>query len=132
MKYFDYYEHQEGPPFGVVETRQYELKLRQELADDKSLTTEERYKRLQDIPRLAHDYSIKANEKYYAEDKRLEDEFYNDMREDLGYGKILTEDGCRELEAFARSYADSTELSDVFWMTSEVASLIVNLDGKRK
>lgn len=57
----------------------------------------------------------KARDAYRKEDARLKDEFFNDAREDLGYGSLYSENQCLLLESHAWDAGHAEGFQNVFW-----------------
>lgn len=69
----------------------------------------------------------KANEPYYAELKRLRAEFWADMREELGYSKLLSETTVKSLENIADDYAHcdgSNEFEGIYDTMKQIAEIV--------
>lgn len=100
MREFNYYrtnKYEYHDPYTI------KRRLKKEL-DEKPLTVEDRKKQESELQSIATAESRKLNQPYYAEQRRLDDEFWADAREEIGYCGYLDEKGVQILEH--RAYED--------------------------
>lgn len=113
MKDFDYYQNPDMPYFGYEERKQYEQNLRNQI-NETPMTAYERQEALDQSWKDTREYSNKQNAPYVKKQKDLEQEFWIDAREELGYDQFLSEKGCAILEQKGWEDGHSSGFSEIY------------------
>lgn len=71
-----------------------------------------------------HPRNKKAQQAYHDDNARLRDEFFADARKELGYGDLLTDEGCQHLESQAWSDGHSGGYGDIFCALCDLCGLV--------
>jgi hypothetical protein len=125
MKNLDYYSDVKAKYLSYEERKAYEDNLINQINNEK-LTLEERKEKLKEVKAKVREYEKEYNKEYSEQVQNLTGEFWQDIREELGYDQILNEDGCRffESEAYERGHAYG--FSSIY---SEAQDLMTFLEG---
>lgn len=121
MKDWDYYRNPKDLEyFGRKTETEYKERLIHEINSD-PLTAADRIKRLGSVKALVRNHMEELNAPYNAELKRLEDEFWHDAREEIGYPMWLNKDGVASLEHRAYEDGHSNGFSEIFWHLQDLS-----------
>lgn len=129
MKDFDYYRYRADEVLPSLSEKKRELIYD---IDQQRLTAEERRVALADAPIKARAWFNEAIKPYREAERKLQEEFWADCREDLGYDKFLGPKGVAALEGKAWEDGHAHGFYDVYNHLSELCDLVVVLFSDHK
>lgn len=126
MKPFAYYRT-------VIAEYPDRYKFKQKLVDDINntpMTAAQREAALARVDAAVTEWFKEAIKPYQEESGRLEQEFWDDCREELGYGDMLTPAGLSALEYYAYEKGHAHGFSSVYDELTSVVNLMKRLRGE--
>lgn len=123
MKKFEYYNSPKTPFFGFEESKRMRNKLIKEI-DEKPMTKAERTEAIREVDNTVKKHAEKKNEFYREQCNVLEKEFWNDAREDLGYGKLFNEKGVKAIEHMAYERGHAYGFSSIYNELQEIVDFV--------
>ena len=122
MKDWNYYREPAGIPyFGYEETKAFENGLRAEI-NDKPMTAAQRETALADVKRQVREHAAEQNKPYNEAKAKLEQEFWADAREELGYTDFLNDEGVSALEYKAYEDGHSSGFPEIFCQLQDLVT----------
>jgi len=132
MKSWTYYRnptYENGcliPYFGYKETQLYK-KERLKVIDDELMTAEGRTSATKNLAKEVRELVKDKNAGFNKKLKELEEEFWRDAREDLGYDSFLTEEGVKILEGKAWGEGHSSGYSEVYGCLQDLSEFVISI-----
>ncbi len=128
MKSWEYYNEN---PHAYPRSREFKDKLLADIANQR-LTEAERQAALADVPRHVNERIKAAAAPYNAHAAKLEAEFWDDAREELGYEKFLLPAGVSALEYEAYQHGHSAGFCEIYGCLCDLSALAKVLVENKK
>jgi hypothetical protein len=131
MKDWNYYDTPQAAYFGFEYSNNYRQELIARIEQDK-LTAEERKEALARVGDQVRKHMRELNQPHNDESVRLLREFWEDARQELGYGDRLESRGVAALEDVAYEEGHAYGLSEVFSRLRDLVSLMEDILANQK
>jgi hypothetical protein len=123
MRTFDYYVTTNEKQFNHCDKMSY-IKSQTDKINEAKLTSKEREDSLKNLPKESKKWLDTANFPHTNRLKELNEEFWQDCREDLGYEKFLNEDGVNALEGRAWDEGHSCGYANVYSCLEDLVEFV--------
>lgn len=126
----DFSKYENKVPYVSIKVQANYLKSILKKIDNEKLTTKERIKKEKQADVKANQWAKEQNQKYNANSNKLEEQFWKDCREDIGYNEYLNEKGCKHLENIAWDRGHAYGYQEVYNCLVELEELIYDIVSK--
>lgn len=129
MKDWKYYSTPVFPYCGFKEEQEYREKIIAEI-NDVPMTASEREAALKEVTARVRKYRQEQNKPYKEAQAKLDQEFWQDARDELGYAEFLSAEGVSAIEAKAWEDGHISGYSEVYSHLADLVDLAVILTRK--